>query len=60
MRLYPVTVSPDRSWMAGEVAFVWVRESLKERLHGGRTFSEAEEPLEIGETAGGMGGCAFE
>lgn len=34
MRLYLVTASPDRSWMAGEVAFVWVQESLKERLHG--------------------------
>lgn len=30
MRLYLVTASPDRSWMADEVSFDWVREPLKE------------------------------
>ena len=34
MRLYLVTASPDRSWMADEVSFDWVREPLKEDRHG--------------------------
>ena len=34
MRLYLVTASPDRSWLAGEAAFPWVRQPLKEGRHG--------------------------
>ena len=34
MRLYLVTASPDRSWMADEASFDWVREPLKEGRHG--------------------------
>ena len=34
MRLYLMTASPDRSWMADEVSFDWVREPLKEDRHG--------------------------
>ena len=34
MRLYLVTASPDRSWMADEGSFDWVREPLKEDRHG--------------------------
>lgn len=34
MRLYLVTASPDRSWMADEASFDWVREPPKAGRHG--------------------------